>query len=130
MLYLDASALAKLVLLEAESDALATAVHAEALFASSVVAAVELPRAVRRATDRSDALEKAERVLEATELVLLSDALIAQAARLPPPALRTLDAIHLASALSLAEELSGFIAYDGRLSQAARAAGLPVMAPA
>lgn len=51
------------------------------------------------------------------------------AGALTPPALRSLDAVHLASALSVRDRLDGFVAYDARLVEAARAHGLPVLTP-
>ena len=60
----------------------------------------------------------------------LDDAIANVAAALRPPLLRTLDAIHLATALALLPELDAFVTYDDRLAEAARAIGLPVVRPA
>jgi uncharacterized protein len=62
--------------------------------------------------------------------VELSAGIADAAAKLEPPSLRTLDAVHLASALSLGDDLGAFVAYDRRLAEAAEAAGIEVLAPA
>jgi uncharacterized protein len=61
--------------------------------------------------------------------VELSAGIADAAAKLEPPSLRTLDAVHLASALSLGDDLGAFVAYDRRLAEAAEAAGIEVLAP-
>jgi predicted nucleic acid-binding protein len=61
--------------------------------------------------------------------VELSAGIADAAAKLEPPSLRTLDAIQLASALSLGDDLGAFVAYDRRLAQAAEVAGIGVLAP-
>ncbi len=129
LLYLDASAIVKLVLPEAESGALAEAVASTNAHVSSIIAAVEVPRAVRRVTEQAEALERSERVIERLDLRALDADVVRAAARLMPRALRSLDAIHLASAMTFAGDLSGFIAYDRRLRDAARESGVPVLAP-
>jgi predicted nucleic acid-binding protein len=67
--------------------------------------------------------------VSALDLVAVDDPILDDAARLGPPELRTLDAIHIASARALGTSLGVVIAYDLRLVDAARAAGLPVNAP-
>jgi predicted nucleic acid-binding protein len=69
-------------------------------------------------------------VLELLELVELDEDVARLAASLAPPTLRSLDAVHLASALAIGEELAEFITYDARLAAAARGAGMEVRAPA
>jgi len=76
-----------------------------------------------------DALRDAEQLLAHVSLLAMSDTLLATAAALNPVTLRSLDAIHLASALSLSAEVEGFITYDGQLAEAAQASGLTVYAP-
>ncbi len=68
-------------------------------------------------------------MLAGLELVELDDRVIAAAAGLDPAELASLDAIHLASALSLGDDLGAFVCYDRRLAEAATAAGLPMLAP-
>ena len=88
---------------------------------------VEVIRGARRV---DDSFERAARMLlDATGLVTMDPALLEQAASLGPPGLRSLDAIHLASALSIRNDLTAFIAYDRLLLDAAREQGLPVISP-
>lgn len=68
-------------------------------------------------------------MLESTTLLALRTDLLTRAGTLLPPALRSLDAIHLASALIIRDELDAFVAYDARLLEAASALGLPVASP-
>lgn len=127
--YLDASALVKLVLEEAETSALREYLAAaEPRQVTSVVSRVELPRAVNRfpAAD----LGLAWAVLDEVQAIALDLDVARRAATLQPSGLRSLDAIHLASALVIGQELDAFITYDKRLEAAARANGLAVAAPA
>jgi predicted nucleic acid-binding protein len=88
-----------------------------------------VPRAARRTSSDEAVWLRSEEVLAAVNLVPLRAELLREAAQLTLPELRSLDAIHLASALSLAPDLAGLVAYDSRLASAARSAGLPVLAP-
>jgi predicted nucleic acid-binding protein len=127
MAYVDASALTKLSLDEPESAAMRRwYVEAERMF-SSRVGVVETRRAVERVAHDADHLDA---VLSSVEIVEFDAEVASRAARVGPPALRTLDAIHLASATALAGDLDAFVTYDLRLADAARAAGLPVISPA
>ncbi len=126
--YLDASALVKLAVREPETAALERAiVDREALFTSEI-GAVELRRALGR-TGHPAAADQAEAVLDAVFLADLSPAVRAHAGRLQPASLRTLDAIHVATAASLALAELDFITYDDRQATAARAVGLRVLQP-
>ncbi len=126
--YLDTSALVKLVVEEPETQPLRTwLAAAERSPVSCDLARTELLRAVRRAAP--DHVLQAREVLEAITLVALSTAIFEQAGRLDPPLLRTLDALHLASALDLGDDLELIVTYDERLAQAARAHGLTTIAP-
>ena len=125
--YLDASALVKLVVAEPESDPLARWLGPEPRIASSEIAITEVVRAVRLADSRSELVDRARRRLEETTLVELSRDLLERAATVGPARLRTLDAVHLATALAL--EPDEFVAYDRRLLGAAEAAGLTVASP-
>lgn len=124
--YLDASALVKLVVEEAESPALNRwYVEAERLVTSRI-GVVETIRASSRGP--CDAVHR-DRILSDVEVLELDARLAAMAASLEPPILRTLDAIHLASAMTLMPELDAFVTYDDRLAEAARSVGLPVVRP-
>jgi hypothetical protein len=68
-------------------------------------------------------------VVRRLTLLELDRDLVLSAAGIEPAALRSLDAIHLASALSLGSELGAFVTYDHRLAEAARAANLPILTP-
>jgi len=72
---------------------------------------------------------QAREVLDAVTLVHVTPAVFEGAGRLDPPGLRALDAIHLASALDLGDDLDGLITYDDRLADAAVSNGVAVVAP-
>jgi predicted nucleic acid-binding protein len=76
-----------------------------------------------------DALSEAKVLLAGLDLVPLTGAVVDVAGDVGEPLLRSLDAIHLASALSVGADLTAFVAYDHRLGQAASAAGLRLLAP-
>ena len=125
--YVDASALVKLVVEEPESPALLRwYVEAERLVTSRV-GAVETVRASSR---RDHDAARRNRVLTDVDVFELDGTIANVAAGLLPPQLRTLDAIHIATALALLPELDAFVTYDDRLAEAARAVGLPVVRPA
>jgi predicted nucleic acid-binding protein len=131
--YADASALVKLVRDETESDALRAYLDGADLVSSELVL-TEIPRAVRRAVAQDPTLPL-DRLLERTgELVdvlalrPLDRVLLAGAGALAEPALRALDAIHVASAVDL-DPIEAFVTYDERQAAAARLAGLRTMAP-
>ena len=127
MLYAEASALVKLVVEEAESELLRRLLADSAPVCSSVVAAVEVSSAAgRRVGERG--VELTEIALQAISWLELESAVVGDARR--RVGLRALDAIHLASALSLGSDLEGLVTYDRRLAEAAREAGLDVLAPA
>lgn len=128
VLYLDSSALVKLVMEELESAALRAVLEASGDLVSSGLARVELRRAVmRRAPPVGRA---AEALLARLALMPLDERVLDLAGGLEPPALRSLDAVHLASAQLLGGRLHRFITYDRRLGEAASTAGLRVAAPA
>jgi len=126
--YLDASGLVKLVLDEEHSDATRLFVSDARRNVTSRVGAVETVRACLRRTDGYDA-ERLGAVLADVEIVELDRSTGDRAAHLRPPGLRTLDAVHLATALELAGDLGAFVTYDERLADAARTLGLPVVSP-
>ena len=129
MIYLDSSALLKLVVAEKESAALGAWLvdQAEVPVASSELAKVEVLRACRRVAP--NAVDLARDLLSGLDLVPLSSSVIDVAAELKGDALRSLDALHLASALAVRTALTAFVAYDLRLQAGAAVAGLPTIAP-
>ncbi len=133
LFYADASALVKLVRDEPESRALRTFI-ADADLVSSELVLAELPRAIRRAAAHDPKLPldeligRARDLVDAVALLPLETALLMAAGALTEPALRTLDAIHVAAAVDLSP-LDAFVSYDERQSAAARLAGLRTLAP-
>ena len=131
--YADTSALVKLVRDEAESEAL-RAFLADADLVSSELVLTEIPRAVRRAVALDPALplnlllERSAELIDALALRPLDRALLQGAGALAEPALRALDAIHVASAVAL-DPVGAFVTYDERQAAAARLAGLRTMSP-
>jgi predicted nucleic acid-binding protein len=129
LLYLDSSALVKLVLPEAESEALLESLSAWPVRITSELARVEVVRATRRATAQPEAERRAWEVLTGLHLLKVDNDIFSAAARLEPRSLRSLDAIHLASALSLGADLGAIVIYDSNLAAAAEGHGLQVLAP-
>jgi uncharacterized protein len=129
VIYLDTSALLKTVFMAEHSSALADYIRANDAggYVSSVLLSVELRRAVQRISPRQ--LPKADVELHRVALVALSDAVVETAGRFPDPGLRTLDAIHVATALLVREELTAVVSYDKRMVAVAHAEGLPVVSP-
>lgn len=126
--YVNTSALVKLVVSEAETDALLAWLEQSAGDpVSSDLARTELLRATRRAAP--DRLLRAREVLESLTLLGVTAQMFEVAARLDPLDLRTLDAVHLATALDLGDDLETVITYDQRLIAAAAANGIPTAAP-
>lgn len=127
MIYADTSALVKLVVPEAESSAMHRIATLSRGMFTSVIGATELLRAIRRT--HPGRLEVAERILAPMIKLGVTKDVLRLANVVGPASLRTLDAIHLASALTVREELDAFVAYDLRLIEAARAVGLPIVSP-
>ena len=129
--YLDSSALVKLVVAERETTALRAYLSGRTS-ASSEIAVVEVMRAVaRQQPDRPGPVQAMGRAeMESLQLVPLTRDTLAVACAVEPPTLRSLDAIHIASALALVEVLDSMVTYDVRMQEAARLAGLTVAAPA
>ncbi len=132
--YLDASALAKLVLAEAESESLRASLGSTPEMVSSELVRTELPRAIRRAAAGRSAAQQAL-LAEAAErlarvaLVAITTKLLDAAGELAEPRLRALDAIHVATALSLGPGIDVFLTYDRRQLYAAEREGLYVASP-
>lgn len=129
MIYLDSSALMKLVREEAETTALQEWLsdHPDESVVTSELGRVEVFRAARRVGD--EALAEARAVVGDVDLIPLDRAVQDVASDIGEPLLRTLDALHLASALLLKDVLTALIAYDHRLVDAALTAGLVVVTP-
>jgi predicted nucleic acid-binding protein len=126
--YLDTSALVKLVVAEAETDALRSwLAEADRDAVSSDLARTELLRVVRRSAP--DRVLLARQVLDSIILIELATATFEAAGRLDPSILRTLGAVHLAAALSLGDDIESLVTYDDRLSFAARLNGVAVTSP-
>lgn len=127
--YLDSSAIVKLVFEEPETQALQRFLADRPIRFCSIVGRVEVIRTARSVRD-ARVVRHAYDVLNRIHFVQLDRQTSRRAADLDPRSLRTLDAIHLATVLSLEPDLAGMIVYDKRLAAAARAAGIEVWAPA
>lgn len=128
LLYADSSALVKLLLAEPESAALLTYIEAAPhTLATSRIAVVEVQRAVRIANPTAEGQRRAERVLASCLLLNVSPELLRDASSLASRELRTLDAIHLASAAQVSPDV--VLTYDRRLANAARRLRFDVQAP-
>lgn len=132
VLYADTSALVKLAVLETETDALRQELTQWRDLATSVITEIELARAVARV--RSGGVPAADDIAvwaitaAATEIELTPE-VRRMAAELEPAGLKALDAIHVASALSLGDELAGLLTYDHAMQAAAKTREIPVVAP-
>lgn len=125
--YVDASALTKLVIDEIDSDPMRRWYIETDRVLCSRVGIIEVNRAAARSWyDRAHL----NAILESVEVVELNAEIARLASTVGPALLRTLDAIHLASSLTLVAGLDAFVTYDHRLADAARAVGLPVVIPA
>jgi uncharacterized protein len=129
LVYLDSSALVKLVVREAESDALRAWLAAHPAAITSALAVTEVRRAVGRLSPRRGLADRARLVLDGVALLAVDHDILERAARLAPAELRTLDAIHIVSAICLRADLLAFVTYDDRQRAAARKAGLPLVQP-
>ena len=126
--YLDTSAFLKLLVTEAESKALQRYLRRWSSRVSAALLSTETIRALRRAGYDS-LVVPAQRLLAGVHLIQLDEPLLTRAAGLDSRSLRTLDAVHLAAALTIGSDLEAFVAYDERLSDAAQRAGLTVTSP-
>ena len=130
MLYLDTSALMKLIRREPESDSLADWLDAQtpAPWVSSTLIEVELPRALRRVAP--SLLTDVPAIVARVARYEVDEVVRAAAAAYSDTALRSLDAIHLATGDAVfGTQLTAFVCYDERLRAAATAVGLPTAAP-
>jgi len=128
--YVDSSALLKLVLSEPERPALEQVLSRWPDRISSVLLPIECRRIVLRAGNPPEVVDRLEKELSGVTLIRLEEAIQTLAGAIGPPRLRSLDAIHVASALSIGDYPEAFVTYDDRLADAARAVGLNVLRPA
>ena len=129
MIYLDTSAFLKTVIAEPESDALGRYLRTfgSPLFVSSALLAVEARRSILRTVPAE--LPRVDLELLDVIQIELTGVVLETAGRLPDPMLRTLDAVHVATALLIREDLDVVVSYDQRMLAAAEAHGLPAAAP-
>ena len=127
-LYLDASAFVKVVVAEPQSRALRSFLsRREERRVSSALLRTEALRAVRHVG--SEALVSTRAALQRIDLILIDDRILDAAGLLDPAVLRTLDAIHLATAMSMGADLSVVVTYDERMIEAAQGLGLSTASP-
>jgi uncharacterized protein len=126
--YLDSSAIVKLIVKEQESTVLRRYLRGQQAVVSSALARAEVKRAVLQLG--VPAMQRADDVLKRIELVRLSNAVLNAAGVMKPDELRSLDAIHLATAALFETTLSDLVTYDTRMASAARARGWAVASPA
>jgi predicted nucleic acid-binding protein len=126
--YLDSSAIVKLIVAEPESAALRTYLRRRKPWLSSALARAEVIRAVL--TAGPDAVKRGEAILSRIELIRVNDRVLDAAGRMLPIELRSLDAVHLATAQLMGEDLARLITYDVRMAEAARRFGWTVASPA
>jgi predicted nucleic acid-binding protein len=131
VIYLDSCALVKLVSSAPETAALERYLRerADQRHVASALVRTEVRRALRRIEAPARTLTTADKLLAAVITISIRDELLDAAGRLAEPGLRSLDAIHLATAQSLGPALTAFVTYDRRLLDAADRAGLPTAAP-
>lgn len=125
--YLDSSALVKLATAEPETAALRRYLRRRRPLVSSALARTEVGRALL--PHGQVAVRRGAAVLSRVDLVRVSDRVLDHAARFLPPVLRSLDAIHLATAAQLGVDLARVVTYDERMADAARGLGWTVAAP-
>jgi predicted nucleic acid-binding protein len=116
--YLDSSAIVKLVVEEPESTALRHFLRRRRELVSSALARTEVLRALLPGGE--DALARGREVLQRIELIRMNDRILEAAGVLVPSEVRSLDAIHLATASQLGSDLAGLVTYDDRMIEAAR----------
>lgn len=127
LVYLDTSAFTKLVAQETESPALRRHLRGMPLRTSAMLLQTEALRAAARLSPAH--LAAARRQLRGIALIQMDRQLYAFAGALTPPELRSLDALHIAAALTLGQDLAEFVTYDVRMVTAASGYGLPVVSP-
>ena len=126
--YVDSSAIVKLAVAEPESAALRRALSRRQTLVTSALARTEVARALLALGP--GAVRRGEEVLRRLQLLRVNDRVLSDAGRLEPAELRSLDAIHLATAQQFGTSLKRVVTYDARMADAARALGWSVSAPA
>jgi len=127
VIYADTSALAKLVVAEAETPALRRWIAEQsAPLVTNSIGVVELRRLAAQVSRQ--AVDTATLLLGRIDRLVLTPTALALAGQLPPAEVRTLDALHIASAAELVE-LQVVLTYDRRMAEAAAGYGLPVESP-
>jgi predicted nucleic acid-binding protein len=126
VVYLDTSAFVKTIVDEPESERLQAWLESRPQRASSALVRTEAVRAVRHYGEA--AVAQTRKALAGLGLIRLDDRVLDAAADLPT-SLRSLDAIHIATAQALGSELAALVTYDVRMAQVAAELGLPVAAP-
>ena len=125
--YLDSSALVKLVAVEQESEDLRGHLQDRETWIASALVVVEVGRALVRRPDADASI--ASNVLDRLVLVDVDRRILERAASLAPAELRSLDAIHVATAIEVRESIEDVVTYDARLTAAARLHGFRTTAP-
>jgi uncharacterized protein len=125
--YLDSSAIVKLAVAEPESAALRRYLRRRRPLVSRALAQAEVARALLPLGE--PAVRRGHEVLARLELIRVSDRILAAAGALLPPELRTLDAIHVATAQELGSDLARVVTYDERMRAAAQTGDCSVAAP-
>ena len=125
--YLDSSAIVKLAVREAESVALRRYLRRRRPLVTSALARTEVIRALLPAGD--DAVAAGRKVLTRLDLVRINNHVLDSAAALRPAQIRSLDAIHLATAALLGEDMGTLVTYDERMADAAQQTGHRVVMP-
>lgn len=125
--YLDSSALVKLAIEEPESSALRAHLRRRRTLVSSALSRTEVLRALLLEGDEGIARGRA--VLARVELIRLNDRVLGAAGVLQPPEVRSLDAVHLATAHQLGSDLGQLITYDERMVEVAKLLGLKTVSP-
>lgn len=126
--YLDSSAIVKLVVEEPESTALRAFLRRRSPIVSSALARTEVLRALL--LEGAPGAARARAVLGRIDLIRVNDRVLNAAGALQPPELRSLDAIHIASAQLLAEDLGQLVTYDDRMLATASGLGISTVSPA
>jgi predicted nucleic acid-binding protein len=125
--YVDSSAIVKLVVAEPESKELRRYLARRQPLVSSALARTEVVRALMPSGE--DAVARGQEVLRRVQLLRVNDRVLTEAGRLKPTELRSLDAIHLASASQLGASVGQIVTYDERMAEAAKAIGWSVASP-
>jgi uncharacterized protein len=128
LIYVDSSALVKLVVEEPETDGLRAFLSDDADQLASALVEVEVVRAVRRVVPQL--VTQAERVVAQLAIIEISEPILTRARSLEPVTLRSHDSLHLATAIEIGDELDAVVTYDARMAGAGTALGLRVVSPA